>query len=877
MKSSIERTMLRSFGFASLLASGTILLNAQQSSLVISPANPSIRVGQTQQFTQSGALTITAIAAGGGHSCMLLSDGTARCVGRDSQGQLGDGSYINEVNPVAVSGLAGATQIGAGSEHTCALISDGTMRCWGTNYTGQLGMGGATGEHGGVPFSLSPVQVQGITNAIVSAPGGFHTCAVLADHTVQCWGRNQDGQLGNGDSTTDTSLPGPVSGLGAVAALSPGGYHNCALMPDGTVRCWGRNDDGQLGTGDRTRATTPVQVNGLSAAPVAVSAGGYHTCALMPDGTVQCWGRNVNGQVGQPSSTGAFPVPTTVPGIAGAVSIKTGFYNTCATLADRTLRCWGENDFGEVGDGSVTSVSAPTQVADISGASAVAVGGWHSCALVADNSLRCWGLNDGGQLGNGTTTNSPGAVKMNGTGLTWSSSNPAVATVDAGGLARAAGRGTTTITVTDASGNSGSTTLTVTDLAALSVMRQGTGSGSVVSSPAGIDCGSTCSASFNADSQVTLTATAASGSSFTGWTGCDGASGTTCTVTMSAARSVAATFDKVLYTLTVNRADAGSGSVTSTPDGINCGADCSEPYTNGTSVTLTAAAASGSRFTGWSGCDSVSGATCTVAMNAARTVTATFKLLYTLTVAKADLGSGTVTASPAGINCGADCTEPYVSGTAVTLTAVAASGSRLTGWSGCDSVSGSTCTVTMNAARNVTATFKLLYTLTVAKTDLGSGVVTANPAGINCGADCTEPYVSGTTVTLTATAAAGSRFMGWSGCDSVTGASCTVSMSAARTVTATFKLLFTLTVNKTGLGKGTITSNPAGISCGADCSEPYVSGTTVTLTVAPQLGSVFLFGWSGCDSVSGLTGEVCTVRMSNAKAVTANFVLGTPF
>jgi len=155
--------------------------------------------------------------------------------------------------------------------------------------------------------------------------------------------------------------------------------------------------------------------------------------------------------------------------------------------------------------------------------------------------------------------------------------------------------------------------------------------------------------------------------------------------------------------------------------------------------------------------------------------------------------------------------------------------------------------------------------------------VTSSPTGINCGADCSEPYISGTSVTLTAVAAAGSRFIGWSGCDSSSGASCMVTMRAARTVTATFKLVFTLTVNRTGLGSGTITSSPAGISCGSDCSEPYISGTTVTLTASPNLGSVFLNGWSGCDSVSGLTGQVCTVSMTRARAVTANFVIGLPF
>src|SRR5439155_21648047 len=136
-----------------------------------------------------------------------------------------------------------------GNEHTCTLVGDGRMQCWGTNYTGQLG----DGTFGG--FSAVPIFVHNITNAIKSVAGGYHTCAVMPDNTVQCWGRNQDGQLGNGDATTDTQLPAPVQNLGVVAALATGSYHNCALMSDHTVMCRGRNGPGQVGHG---RANSPV-------------------------------------------------------------------------------------------------------------------------------------------------------------------------------------------------------------------------------------------------------------------------------------------------------------------------------------------------------------------------------------------------------------------------------------------------------------------------------------------------------------------------------------------------------------------------------------------------------------------------------------------
>jgi hypothetical protein len=453
---------------------------------------------------------------------------------------------------------------------------------------------------------------------------------VLSDHTVQCWGRNQDGQVGNGDSTTDTSLPAAaVVGLGSVAALAGGGYHNCALMPDSTVRCWGRNDDGQLGTGNRTRATSAVEVSGLRAA--AVSAGGYHTCALLLDGTVQCWGKNEWGQVGQPTTTGAFIVPTTVPGVSNAVAVTAGAFHTCAILADGSAQCWGRNEFGEVGDGTTTPSSAPVQVRGLASPSVLAVGGFHACARMRDTSVQCWGWNGSGQLGNGSTTTSPLASKVTGTGMTWASSSPTVASIDASGLARGGSRGVTTITVTDGAGASGSTTLTVKEMLTLSVMEQGDGLGTVTSNPGGINCGTTCWSSYLSDSQVTLTAAPAASSTLVGWSGCDAVSGLTCTVTMSAAKTVTATFNLKRFVLGVSKAGVGKGSITSSPAGINCGPTCSgssATYVIGTAVTLTASPALGSVFVnGWSGCDAVSGTfgeTCSVTMGAAKAVTANF-------------------------------------------------------------------------------------------------------------------------------------------------------------------------------------------------------------------------------------------------------------
>jgi endoglucanase len=241
----------------------------------------------------------------------------------------------------------------------------------------------------------------------------------------------------------------------------------------------------------------------------------------------------------------------------------------------------------------------------------------------------------------------------------------------------------------------------------LTVTKAGTGSGTVTSTPSGINCGSTCSASFTSGTSVTLTPAVASGSTFGGWSGACTGTGA-CTVSMTQARSVTATFNSTVTTfaLTVTRAGTGTGTVTSSPTGINCGSTCSANYNSGTSVTLTAAAAGGSTFAGWSGACTGTGA-CTVSMTQARSVTATFNgtvTTFALTVTRAGMGTGTVTSSPAGINCGSSCSANYNSGASVTLTAAAATGSTFAGWSGACTGTGP-CTVSMTAARAVTATF----------------------------------------------------------------------------------------------------------------------------------------------------------------------------
>ncbi len=335
----------------------------------------------------------------------------------------------------------------------------------------------------------------------------------------------------------------------------------------------------------------------------------------------------------------------------------------------------------------------------------------------------------------------------------------------------------------------------------LTVNFQGSGSGLVTSIPEGIgqtaDCKITngvldppsadCNASYPTGTVVTLTAVAEANSRFIGWSGaCTGTS--TCQVTMTQAQSVNANFAP-LRTLTVTKTGSGSGTVTSSPAGIDCGADCSEGYPQNAQVVLTATPAAGAAFTDWSGgvCSGTA-STCTFIMDTDKTVSANFKVPeFALTVLKTGTGTGTVASNPDGINCGADCTKNYALGTVVTLTATPNAGFAFSNWGGACTGTSTTCLVTMDQAKEVTANFTVNYLLTVTKDGTGTGTVTAEGGGINCGSDCTESYPANTVLNLAAEASAGSTFAGWSGACTGLG-TCVVTMTAAQNVKATFNL-----------------------------------------------------------------------------------------
>jgi len=371
----------------------------------------------------SGVINAVAVAAGGAHSCAVLVDGTARCWGANSSGQLGDNGVSggHSLTPVVVSGLANAVAIVAGESHSCALLADGSVRCWGANGAGELGNGTTTNR-------LTPGPVTGITAAAAVVGGQGHSCVILVDGTARCWGSNSDGQLGDG--TTSRRLTpvrvedGSVEGLKDIVAMSGGGSHSCALLVDSTMRCWGDNEFGQLGTGTTSRSLTPVSPvtsTGTLTNVVGISASFFHTCALLADGSGRCWGRNASGRLGNGDVADQLTASTSVFRLANAVVIDAGAFHTCAVLADGTTRCWGSNASGQLGDGTGASSLTPVSAAGGGGtitARDIAAGRNHTCAVRANSTVACWGSNASGQLGDGGVSGSLSLIPVTVSGLT---------------------------------------------------------------------------------------------------------------------------------------------------------------------------------------------------------------------------------------------------------------------------------------------------------------------------------------------------------------------------------------------------------------------------------------------------------------------------
>ncbi len=340
---------------------------------------------------------VRAVVAGWDHSCALTGAGGVVCWGSNAQGQLGDGTHAGRALPRSVVGLArGVQALAAGTGFTCALTTAGGVLCWGDNRFGQLGDGTTTPR-------ATPVAVQGLGTGVAALEAGYHhACARTTAGQVMCWGSNLTGQLGDGSTGNQRSLPVEVAGLPPGAALLAIGYHHtCASVADGALYCWGGNYQGQLGDGTTSHRATPGAVLGLAGSVVSLAAGGGHTCAVVEGGGVSCWGFNDDGEIGDGTRDNQRPLPVQVVGLpTDVLEIAAGFEYTCARTAAGALFCWGENFLGQLGDGSNIDRSAPVAVVAVAEAvAAVAPGYQHTCALTTAGRVRCWGDNAQGQSG----------------------------------------------------------------------------------------------------------------------------------------------------------------------------------------------------------------------------------------------------------------------------------------------------------------------------------------------------------------------------------------------------------------------------------------------------------------------------------------------
>ncbi len=466
----------------------------------VSSNTPVQVVGVGGTGTLSG---ITAIAGGISHTCALRSDGTVYCWGQGSSSQLGNGTTtVTQTSPVQVVGVGGAgvlsgiTAIGAGDTHTCAVGAAGAVYCWGAGTSGKLGDNtttsrntpvqvvgvGASGTLSGIAYvtagsshtcamatggtaaycwglgtgaqlgnnalvsSNSPVQVAGIggsgtLSGLVSiGSGDNHTCAVITDGSVTCWGTATNGRVG-GNTGINASAPTAVVGVGrvgtlsgirataGVAAISDGGLHTCAMRTSGAVVCWGNNASGQATNGVANASASPVLVTGLGDATGMIAAGDFHNCVLRPGGAVACWGFGVNGALGNNARGDVTSGSVTVLGVGGSgtltgiTNLAAGNTHTCGVGAGGAVYCWGVQTNGRLGDNVVTAtvVLVPVQVLGVGGAGTLsgvtqlALGTTHSCAL-ASGSVYCWGAGANGKLGNNLNADSGTPVQVVGVG-----------------------------------------------------------------------------------------------------------------------------------------------------------------------------------------------------------------------------------------------------------------------------------------------------------------------------------------------------------------------------------------------------------------------------------------------------------------------------
>jgi alpha-tubulin suppressor-like RCC1 family protein len=347
--------------------------------------------------------TLVDVTAGAEHACVVRSNGRVVCWGQNDQGQLGRATTGAPETPGEVMTLTNALEVSAGIGHNCARTAGGGVSCWGRNDAGQLGLGSMSATPTTTPTAVA------ITNIAELAAGGRFTCARRTTGAVVCWGIDTHGQLGGAAPGTPRTMPGAdVGAVAGATAIAAGSLHACAVVAGGAVVCWGQNNEGQVGTGVTSVSAPPTTVPGLTGA-VQVAAGSTHTCARLGTGAIRCWGANGAGQLGDGTTTTPRLSPVAVVNtssvaITGALDLSVGDSHSCVVQSSGLPACWGEGDFGRLGNASTMDRS---QANAVSGPSftgrLVDLGRAFSCTTRSDDRVSCWGANAVGQIGDGAT------------------------------------------------------------------------------------------------------------------------------------------------------------------------------------------------------------------------------------------------------------------------------------------------------------------------------------------------------------------------------------------------------------------------------------------------------------------------------------------
>ena len=403
-------------------------------------------------FCNAGVLQVY---AGLLHTCAILNDTSVKCWGAGISGILGYGDTISRgdrpfqmgANLPIVNLGSGRTAVGiaTGDSHTCALLDDSSVKCWGFGATGSLGYGNGNtrgNEPGEMGDNLPEVDLGTGKTAVQIAAGNSHTCAVLDDASVKCWGAGGSGRLGYGDNRNrgdDSGEMGnllPAIQLGAartVVQISTGDSHTCAILDTAAVKCWGAGFNAQLGYGDGdSRGNAPTEMGdalptvnlGAGRTAVQIDTGNIHTCVLLDDSSVKCWGAGGKGRLGYGNTTSRGDDPgemgDSLPAVdlgaeQTAVQVSAGGEHTCVLLANASVKCWGAGSDGQLGYGDQNNRGdEPNEMGDNlpivdlgSGRTAVQIvaGDFHTCALLDDTTIKCWGANGGGRLGYGDFVN----------------------------------------------------------------------------------------------------------------------------------------------------------------------------------------------------------------------------------------------------------------------------------------------------------------------------------------------------------------------------------------------------------------------------------------------------------------------------------------